>query len=274
MSLLAFSYNQFSQNGEDGILERIFSLIGIESKTCCEFGAWDGIHFSNTRRLLLSGWSGLLIEEDSARFKQLQANYQNCHYVRTLCRNVSERDDLGAILESVGLRCDLDLLVVDIDGLDYYVLEKLTCRPRVICIEVNAGHSPEAEALLPRDIAARNVGQPLCAFCRVASSLGYRLVAYNANAFFLREDVYDPELPIRTPSEAYQEYLAYLLPAERRWMYLVNRGLVPPFFRYRNPYLSAKHLRLGPVVASATLSMGCAKWAYYQMTSAAGVQIF
>jgi len=274
MGLLAFGYNQFSQNGEDGILERIWSLVGIESRTCCEFGAWDGIHFSNTRRLLLSGWSGLLMEAGRARFKQLQANYRDCSNVRTLCRAVSEQDDLGEIVESARLRRDPDLLVIDIDGLDYYILEGLTCRPRVICIEVNAGHSPDSEALLPREVAARNVGQPLPAFCRVATGLGYRLIAYNANAFFLREDVGHPELPPLTPSEAYQEFLAYLAPAERRWMYLVNRGLVPPLFRYRNPYLSAKRLRLGPVVASVTLSMGCAKWAYYQTQSAPRAQIF
>ena len=268
MGLLAFGYNQFSQNGEDGILERIWSLVGIESRTCCEFGAWDGIHLSNTRRLLLSGWSGLLMEADRARFKQLQANYGDCPNVRSLCREVSEQDDLGEILESAGLRRDPDLLVVDIDGLDYYILEKLTCRPRVICIEVNAGHSPESQVRLPRKVAASIVGQPLPAFCQVATRLGYRLIAYNANAFFLREDVRHPELPRLTPCEAYEEYLDHLAPAERRWMYLVNRGLVPPFFRYHNPYLAAGSLGLGPVAASAAFSIGCAKWAYYQMRPA------
>src|SRR5579864_7481607 len=75
MGLLSFKKDRFSQNGEDGILEQIFRLIGTETRTCCEFGAWDGVHLSNTRKLLLEKWTGLLIEADPRRFKQLADNY-------------------------------------------------------------------------------------------------------------------------------------------------------------------------------------------------------
>jgi hypothetical protein len=67
--------NQFSQNGEDGILHRVFELMSTETRCCCEFGAWDGIHFSKTRRLLLKGWSGLLIGPDADRFRTPCSNY-------------------------------------------------------------------------------------------------------------------------------------------------------------------------------------------------------
>lgn len=60
--LLDFKRNDFSQNGEDGIIEELFRRIGIEAKTCCEFGAWDGIYLSNCRRLIDQGWQTLFIE--------------------------------------------------------------------------------------------------------------------------------------------------------------------------------------------------------------------
>ena len=42
----------YSQNGEDGIIEKILSrLDGKLDKTCCECGAWNGIHLSNCYNL-------------------------------------------------------------------------------------------------------------------------------------------------------------------------------------------------------------------------------
>ncbi len=43
--------DQFSQNGEDGILREILRRIQPSSKWCLEVGAWDGLHLSNARRL-------------------------------------------------------------------------------------------------------------------------------------------------------------------------------------------------------------------------------
>ena len=49
-----------SQGGEDGILEEIFRRIPVSAnqtakrRWCVEFGAWDGVHLSNTRQLLKS----------------------------------------------------------------------------------------------------------------------------------------------------------------------------------------------------------------------------
>ena len=51
-----FKKNVFSQNGEDGILEILLKKLKLLSKNkdnwCCEFGAWDGIHGSNTFNLI------------------------------------------------------------------------------------------------------------------------------------------------------------------------------------------------------------------------------
>ena len=50
--LLKYRKNIFSQFGEDGIIEKIFSILPNTCKWCVEFGAWDGKHISNTRFLL------------------------------------------------------------------------------------------------------------------------------------------------------------------------------------------------------------------------------
>ena len=48
-----FKKNIYSQNGEDGILEEILKKLNIKKNGwCCEFGAWDGKHGSNTFNLV------------------------------------------------------------------------------------------------------------------------------------------------------------------------------------------------------------------------------
>ncbi|MGB6797821.1 MAG: hypothetical protein WBE48_14975, partial [Xanthobacteraceae bacterium] len=40
--------NVYSQNGEDGVVEWVFSKIRPRHRICVEFGAWDGRNLSNT----------------------------------------------------------------------------------------------------------------------------------------------------------------------------------------------------------------------------------
>jgi hypothetical protein len=73
--LSGYARDEFSQNGEDGILGRIFELLGVSQGSCVEFGAWDGIHLSNTRNLIENdGWQAVLIEADPVKFRDLQQN--------------------------------------------------------------------------------------------------------------------------------------------------------------------------------------------------------
>lgn len=49
-----YGYSVNSQSGEDGILDYIFKVIGFKSHYAVEFGAWDGIHLSNIRNLIVN----------------------------------------------------------------------------------------------------------------------------------------------------------------------------------------------------------------------------
>ena len=58
----------FSSAGEDGVIEKIFSIIEPTTKYSVEFGAGNGIRASNTRNMIINdGWSSLQIEGDRAR---------------------------------------------------------------------------------------------------------------------------------------------------------------------------------------------------------------
>ncbi len=54
VDLRAAQCSEFSQHGEDGVIEKIFEIIEPGPKFCVEFGAFDGIHNSNMRNLIVN----------------------------------------------------------------------------------------------------------------------------------------------------------------------------------------------------------------------------
>jgi hypothetical protein len=248
--LLIYKSDVHSQNGEDGIIAAIFDRIGYTTKTCCEFGAWDGLYLSNCRNLILEGWGALLIEADPRRFDDLVRNYKSNPSVICVNRFVDTgSNSLDSILRAHQMS-DLDFLSIDIDGLDYEIFEALETRPRVICIEVNAAHSPDANSRLDRDIAKKNVGQPLQVFVEIAKKKGYDLVCYTGNAFFVLRSVRTKSsLPELSCEQAYQYFIDHLTTPlqrpptpSREYLYLVNLGITHACFRYHNPYLTRSAL--------------------------------
>ena len=245
--LLTYRTNVFSQNGEDGIIQYIFGRIGSGSKICCEFGAWDGVHLSNCRNLVVQGWKAIMIESDKKRYVRLRMMYADNPSVRTVHRFVDAANNkLDDILRELNV-VSLDFLNVDIDGLDYQIFESLDIRPSVICIEVCAGHDPQSLSTIPVDVAKDNVGQPLAVFDKLARDKVYNLVCYTGNAFFvLRELCRQHSLQLLPIEIAYANYLKHLTTSEKEWLYLANIGIVPPYYCFNNPYLNGPALGISP----------------------------
>ena len=129
----------------------------------------------------------------------------------------------------------LDLISIDIDGLDYEIMKSLKIRPKIICVEVNAGHGGKKSKLIPINLAKDNIGQPLTIFTKLAREMGYKLVAYTGNAFFVYSpDVKTAKLKPASPTEAYRDFLQHLMDIEKEWLMLVNLGIETPYY----PYLS------------------------------------
>lgn len=186
--LSAFGSNHYSQFGEDGVIAKIFEIIGARSRICIEFGAWDGFHLSNTASLWSNGWKGVLIEGHAGRFQDLVRNVRD-HDCTCINAYVSRDGDnrLEALLDRHGVGHDIDLLSVDIDGNDYYIIESLdTLRPRVIVCEYN----PTIPAVMDLQAEYGNYfGASVAALERIARTKSYRLVALTeTNCFFVLEE--------------------------------------------------------------------------------------
>jgi hypothetical protein len=184
--------NITSQFGEDGVLARVFEIIGTSNKRCVEFGAWDGKHFSNTWNLIENeNWRGVLIECDQERFSALPASYTVPAKNTYIDCQVGWEGDarLDALLAKTDLPVDFDLLSIDVDGNDWHIWQALADhRPRVVIIEYNPA-IPNHVHFIQIANPAVSQGSSLAAFVALGRAKGYEIVfTTNTNAVFVRAD--------------------------------------------------------------------------------------
>lgn len=192
-NLNQFRKNIYSQNGEDGVIDFLCSKLNLSKGWCVEFGAWDGIHLSNTRALITEKeWSAVLIEGDQSRFQSLTKEYRENERVYPLCAFVGSSDNdpntLNQLLESTPIPEYFNLLSIDVDGNDYFIWKALTKYfPAIVVIEANSSFETNV-----RFIGEQNsgIGTSAAALVELAKIKGYQLVAHTGNCIFVREDLY------------------------------------------------------------------------------------
>ena len=194
-SLNEFKSNTYSQMGEDGLISEILNRISTSYNIdhwCCEFGAWDGLHLSNTARLIREDkYSAILIEGDIKRQKELQFNFPQDNVVK-ICSFVTPEGStsLDRILEDTDIPIDFDFLSIDIDGMDYYILQSLKkFRPKLICIEFNPT-IPNSVIYVQESNPKIKQGSSAKALWDLATSKGYTAIAATDFNLFLLENKY------------------------------------------------------------------------------------
>ena len=192
MSILKYKKNIFSQNGEDGIIEYITNKLNIKNGNFIEFGAWDGKLNSNTYNLYNQGWEGIYIECDSNKYKDLVENFKDDSKITCLNKMVgfNNDDNLDYIIETSQHKNKIfDLVSIDVDGCDFNIFQKMSkYLPKIIMIEINAGHSPNYDKEIPIHIAKNNVGQSLTIINKEAEKKGYFSLCYTGNLFLIKNE--------------------------------------------------------------------------------------
>lgn len=188
-----------SQGGEDGIIREILRRLRIDKGWFVEFGAWDGILYSNTYALVQKDWHGVYIEGDPEKAEVLHRNMQAYPNVIPLCHFISleDGDRIDEILAGTDLPREFDLLSIDIDGNDYWIWKSLTnYNPKIVVIEYNSNFGPHERKTIPYDATYTHDGTmyhgaSAAALNALGVEKGYTLVAYTGklNLFFVRNDL-------------------------------------------------------------------------------------
>lgn len=184
--LVAKAANKYSQFGEDGILAAIFERIGMANRWCFECGAYDGVKNSNVRHLWEHGWECIQVEANREKYEELLLN---CPGARNMLAKMGHDEwPLDTLLRANGAPLDIDLVVLDIDGQEYWVLSDMErYTPRVLVVEYEC---PDKDSPPPvrGDTACRQAGSS--AIIGLLESKGYTVVCQTScNMIAVRADL-------------------------------------------------------------------------------------
>lgn len=200
-ALSEVEFRGFSQWGEDGIIDWLLEQLPDIPKSFVEFGVED-YREANTRLLLfLRNWRGLVIDGSDDHIRNICGQDIYWRYDLTAKCAFIDRDNINELIASSGLRGDIGLLSVDIDGNDYWVWQAIEAvRPVVLVCEYNAVFGDVYKISVPYAADFQRTrahysnlyfGASLPALIHLGEQKGYRFVGTNSNgcnAFFVLED--------------------------------------------------------------------------------------
>jgi hypothetical protein len=213
-------FQEYSQFDEDGILLYVFALLGFGNRKSVEICAGDGRECNTANLILNHGFTGLLVDgnpDNVASARAFYAEQPATRYTPPVCVEMwITAENAAPLLESHGFAGDLDLLSIDLDGIDWWLWRALhNVRPRVVIVEFNHLWGPEVSVTVPYDPNFKAVftehgsdyaGASLAAFVKLGRTKGYRLVGTNrigTNAVFVRDDLVHPRLPEVDPRDCF-----------------------------------------------------------------------
>lgn len=193
----------WSQRGEDGIIEIIFTKLNINNGYAVELGAWDGIKYSNVYNLITKGWNATLIEGDKKKYPLLVKNmnkYKNVKCVQKII-SLEKGHTLDEILVKTNTPRHFDILSLDLDGCDYWIWDNLRFKPKVVIVEYNSNW--ERSITVPYNPNhnwdnTQFYGASGLALTRLAEARGYELISHipNINLIFIDKNYNNKIFPV------------------------------------------------------------------------------
>ena len=207
----ALNKDGLSQSNEAQIIDRLISRFKVP-KSFIEFG-FSGWEFNCIK--IANEWEGLLIDGSAYNVtiakqifpkaitaKQIWLTLETLNYVL----NYSETRKLG-------------ILSIDVDGNDYWFLDRLiTIGPAIIIVEFNVSfglfpisvpYDPAFDRTIKHE-SCEYYGASLSAMCHLCNLHGYSLIEISkngVNAFFVRNDLLSVDDRTLTPNEGCREKL-------------------------------------------------------------------
>jgi hypothetical protein len=218
----------FSHLDEQSIINHYLEKLKIDKGYCADIAASDGITMSNTYSLYRNGWHGVAVEFDAQKFSNLSNSYvdfQNVNLVKCMVTPIN----VISLLEANTAPVNFDFLNLDIDGYDYFVLEKIlqVYRPKLICVEINEKIPPPIKFAVKWDknyawATDHFYGQSISQLNMLINQHKYSLVELHYNNAFLIPTEISPAASL-TPEEAYR--VGYLEKTDRKSKFPWNSNM-------------------------------------------------
>ena len=247
-----YSKNIYSQNGEDGILEKIISdlKLNTHSLTLCEFGAWDGKYLSNTFNLIEKYKAkAILIEGDVKKFNLLIETANDHPSITPINKMVSSKgvNSLDSILSNHDIHRDFDILSIDIDTYDLEIWEHLTnYLPKVVIIEINSGIG--TDILQYHSDEKGKLGNSFLSTINVGITKKYTPIAHTGNLIFVKNEYLEklnvPEEIIKNPKLLFNYDFIYTNATKNNYLYKLLNTIIPSVILKRIPQKVKSKIRM------------------------------
>ncbi len=203
----------FSQHGEDGIINYLLFKMGIIRPNFVEIGVGDYTE-ANTRFLYDRFYpKGIIIDCE----KNLKDKVKiNTNFWKGSLLPIEKQINTKNINEIISSNCDfdVDLFSIDIDGIDYWIIDKLDLSSvKIFIAEYNPVYGSDMEVTVPnlenfnrKDYHYSNLcyGMSLIALKNIMIKKNFYLIGTNStrnNAFFISEEFkqseYFPNIKIK-----------------------------------------------------------------------------
>lgn len=187
----------------------IFGIIGETNKVFVDIGSSNGIN-SNCANLAVNfGWHGLFIDGNENDIRQgiefYKSHPDTWAYPPKFQKAFIQRENINKLIEDSGIKGEVDLVSIDIDGNDYWIWDALEIiSPRVVIIEthIEFGFNSivvpyDKDYLYPGKHPDYHGASPI-AMKKLACKKGYRLVGsnnYGFNTIYIKNGIAEDLIP-------------------------------------------------------------------------------
>jgi hypothetical protein len=239
-----WEFSGFSQNGEDGILDVLRKQLGSSNRYFMEIGAGSGVENNTAWLALAEKHSGLMIEGDALRAARAARMISGAN-LGVECHHLFVVPGIATQVASLALQRDPDVLSVDIDGCDYYVVKALLdagVRPRILVVEYNSAFGTEQSVTIEYqehfDFASAHpthlyYGVSIAGWRSYLEKQGYRFVTVErngVNAFFVDPVHFAPDflrgLKGLAFAENFYQLRKFRMPSTRQFSLIASQRYV------------------------------------------------
>ena len=193
-------FKVYSQFGDDGIIQWLVNCLGLSrGGRFIEFGVGDYFE-SNTHFLLVNNrWLGYIIDGDVENINTIKNSSIYWRFRLNAIQHFITKENIRDLLNMGGFN-KVELLHIDLDGNDYWILKELDLMlldPDILILEYNSLFGVERPISIPYDphfyrknahFSGKYFGASLLALSLLAESKDYYFIGCNSagnNAYFL-----------------------------------------------------------------------------------------
>lgn len=192
-------FSVYSQFGDDGIIQWLIHALNINKGKFIEFGVGD-YYESNTHFLLINNrFAGFVMDGCRDNIDTVLRSPMYWRYKLKAQQYFIDRDNVQSILVKSGFE-KIELLHIDLDGNDYWILDALDLSdldPDILILEYNSTFGKDRPITIPYEprfvrmnahYSGKYFGASLSALNNLAEKKGYYFIGCNSagnNAYFL-----------------------------------------------------------------------------------------